>query len=310
MNKWTRRYSWEEWRQLHPNLPLDEATRLYQEEKEWFEQFYEELQNLYRNRITTIVNNLSNLKTDFTDILEGRGTTPTSVGFTEPTSSVLTYTTPGSSTVTIPSTNPTEYSYNTVVAQVWGGGGAGQQSNIIDTLYIAGSGGGGGAFSSKTYTITNSSSISITVGRGATYIGLNDYALAGFSSVNIDTIPIVAGEGETLTSKALNNLPSSGGISTGGDTNINGIDGIIGNQIDAPVNGILKGGAGGNSPNGGVGGSGAITTVVDRLLTSTQNAANGEEPGAGGGGAAFIGDSSTPANGANGKVILTFSYQA
>jgi hypothetical protein len=45
MNRWSRRYSWEEWRQLHPEIPMDEALRLFQQESEWFEQFYEELKN-------------------------------------------------------------------------------------------------------------------------------------------------------------------------------------------------------------------------------------------------------------------------
>jgi len=312
MNKWTRRYSWEEWRQLHPNLPLDEATRLYQEEREWFEQFYEELQNLYRNRITTIVNNLNNLKTDFTTILEGGKAAAASTIFTIPTSSVLTYTTPGAFTVNIPTTNPTEYPYNNVVAQVWGGGGAGQRSNVIGgTLYIAGTGGGAGAYSSKTYTISDNSNISIIVGRNGEYKDISKtFILATSSSVNVDSVSIFAGEGETLTNVPISTSPSSGGIAIGGDINVNGGNGTIGTRINNPFTITIRGGNGGSSPNGGTGGNGAITTVTGGVLIPTQKAGYGGAPGAGGGGAAFADNSSTPANGADGKVILTFSYQA
>jgi len=313
MNKWTRRYSWEEWRQLHPNLPLDEATRLYQEEREWFEQFYEELQNLYRNRITTIVNNLNNLKTDFTTILEGGKAAAASTIFTIPTSSVLTYTTPGAFTVNIPTTNPTEYPYNNVVAQVWGGGGAGQRSNVIGgTLYIAGTGGGAGAYSSKTYTISDNSNISIIVGGKGKYEDISQtFILATSSSVNVDSVSIFAGEGETLTNVPISTSPSSGGIAIGGDINVNGENGTIGTQINNPVTITIRGGKGGSSPNGGIGGIGGTIRVIGGIFSEqfSTGADNGKEPGAGGGGASFGSIASVPANGANGKVILTFSYQ-
>lgn len=68
MNRWTRRYSWEEWRQNHQDLSDEDALRLFQQESEWFEQFYEELKNLYQNRLKEFVEDVNTLKEDFSEI--------------------------------------------------------------------------------------------------------------------------------------------------------------------------------------------------------------------------------------------------
>lgn len=68
MNRWTRRYSWEEWRHLHQDLSDEDALRLFQQESEWFEQFYEELKNLYQNRIKDMVNDVNNLREDISEM--------------------------------------------------------------------------------------------------------------------------------------------------------------------------------------------------------------------------------------------------
>jgi hypothetical protein len=68
MNRWSRRYSWEEWRQNHRDLSDEDALRLYQQESEWFEQFYEELKNLYQNRLKELVKDINILKEDISEI--------------------------------------------------------------------------------------------------------------------------------------------------------------------------------------------------------------------------------------------------
>jgi hypothetical protein len=68
MNRWNRRYSWEEWRQNHRDLSDEDALRLYQQESEWFEQFYEELKNLYQNRLKELVKDINVLKEDISEI--------------------------------------------------------------------------------------------------------------------------------------------------------------------------------------------------------------------------------------------------
>jgi len=68
MNRWSRRYSWEEWRQNHRDLSDEDALRLYQQESEWFEQFYEELKNLYQNRLKELVKDINVLKEDISEI--------------------------------------------------------------------------------------------------------------------------------------------------------------------------------------------------------------------------------------------------
>lgn len=68
MNRWTRRYNWEEWRQNHQDLSDEDALRLFQQESEWFEQFYEELKNLYQNRLKEFVEDVNTLKEDFSEI--------------------------------------------------------------------------------------------------------------------------------------------------------------------------------------------------------------------------------------------------
>lgn len=79
MNRWTRRYSWEEWRQNHQDLSDEDALRLFQQESEWFEQFYEELKNLYQNRLKEFVEDINTLKEDFSEMF-----TPYTTGSFDP----------------------------------------------------------------------------------------------------------------------------------------------------------------------------------------------------------------------------------
>lgn len=158
--------------------------------------------------------------------------------------------------------------------QAWGGGGGGGR----DTGNVGAAGGGGGAYCQGIFTVVPGSMIAVTIGAGGTQ-GTPGSA-GGATTCN----GMSAGGGLGAPGGS-NNMPVAGGTATGGTINING---------QSSFNGVSGfGGAGGDSPNGGGGG-----TFINPPSATLEN---GKVPGGGGSGDYA---NTGAGNGAGGAVLI------
>jgi len=200
-------------------------------------------------------------------------------GLNAQTSSV-TYSTPGSSTFTVP------FGVTQITVEVWGAGGTGGSIDGNGSNYWLGAGGGGGgAYAKKAITVTPCSTYSYTVGAGASSssAGGDSFflstgtvmakgglsapggqssagALGGSATLSIGDVTYSGGNGANGTSSSTYGV--GGGSSAGSGSNGNSGSGSSGGA--APTGG----GAGGNGKTG-----------------SDGSGSNGGSPGGGGGGA-------------------------
>ena len=202
-----------------------------------------------------------------------------------------------------------------VTVQCWGGGGGGGNSN--NNFVNGGQGGGGGAYSESVLNVTPGFIYYLSIGSGGSGAPMSSMSLAAngsdswFNSIN--TVPTNIGgvlakgglKGNNNTLITVNNgAPSLSGY---GITKNQGGYGFAGSVVGGGGGGSSAGFnsngtnansiAGGIAPNGGGnGGNGSSTT----------NGLQGISPGGGGGGSDDV-STRSGGNGANGKIILSYT---
>ncbi|MFV8372501.1 choice-of-anchor D domain-containing protein [Flavobacterium sp. LB2P74] len=184
-----------------------------------------------------------------------------------------------------------------IQVEAWGGGGKGGKKTSGNSAY---GGGGGGAYAKKLVTVTPGTTYTVTVG-----IGSNTQTTTAASNSWFDN-------NTSILAKGGNSVLDNSTLGAAGGS----LSSCIGDFV-------LSGGNGANSiTNGGGGGSSAGTALNGTTATSQTGAiapsgggnggngstgsatTTGSSPGGGGGGGKNNDDG---ANGANGKVILTWS---
>lgn len=187
-----------------------------------------------------------------------------------------------------------------------GGGGGGSSSNTGVGQTSPGGGGKGGGYGEKIMTAdTIAPTETATVGAGGSA------ASAGGTSSFGSHVSVTGGGGGTSAGVADTSAiagGTTGGVSTGGDINIEGDDGEDGiGMRDATDNvQFAKGGRGGGSFLGGGGNEGSVANAGDAAGTA------GNNYGGGGGGAASCdtaGAGATGGSGAQGIIIVEEYYQ-
>lgn len=173
-----------------------------------------------------------------------------------------------------------------IVVELLGAGGAGSRYSTDGPKV---NGGGAGGYVIKTYTVTSSDTMTISIGGAGTHTGnTNEAGGSGgsttFQSATGTSIPILTAGGGGGGSIS-NYTPGTSGTATGGDFNLIGDPGRTMNVGTS---------RGGNSPYG-YGGSA-------RTNEATGLAANGIGYGTGGGGGA---DNGYAGNGAAGLCVIT-----
>ena len=345
---WNRRYSWSEWRQMHSNLDDRDAQMLFEHELRIYDSYESDLMNLKEQRIDSYIQNLGEYETTIQHTInyggrlgpEGLGQLPESQrSGNSGGSNIQTFNTPGTFSVKVPKLPYGYIPYNQVIVEAVGGGGVGTRGKTAfspSAIWI-GAGGGGGAYSKKTHSITQNSSISVTVGAGSSTHEVN----GGDSTATVDGVTITAGGGKSLiiTNEDVNGDavifseiegPALGGTATGGDVNTNGNDGEPGaarantGSPPPPISGPPDGKGDGGAGAGPFGGAGGITSKYQTILGGqpdnsggyTDNyakATDGQQPGGGGGGGGptnslYYTYPLTPGNGGDGRVVVTFGY--
>lgn len=177
---------------------------------------------------------------------------------------------------------------HTISIEAWGGGASGQSTGGA----YGGDGGGSGAYckrNAKTVSINEKVNVVIGSGGAAVAAGVLNGNNGGATSVD----GMNAGGGIAPTSVSFG-TPAAGGTASGGDVNTSGgAGGVHASQFGNPIPG-----AGGNAPNGGLGGD--IGSTVPN---------NGFIPGGGGSGAAVQSGVTVSGAGANGGVVFRWSEE-
>ena len=214
-----------------------------------------------------------------------------------------TFTTAGANTFTVPA------GVTSVTVEAWGGGGKGASVYTNGTAY-AGGGGGGGAYS-KTISIavTPGATVNLNVGAGSTTTA------AGGDSWFINSTTILAKGGNSVAD--LISTGGAGGLASAsiGTTKYNGGNGATG------VVGSYSGGGGSSAGTGTVGNNGSSQTAGSAPaggsaggngITGNGDGFSATGFGGGGGGAkkGTGGASFDGGNGANGKIIITWTVPA
>lgn len=192
-------------------------------------------------------------------------------------------------TVTIPS-GATTLKINCYGAGGWGGNGN-------NTINRSGGGGGGGGHARKTLTVSSNAgqNFNVVINSTGSYVTSGTYTLT--------TVQGLIGQngGDAGASQGVG---GAGGTASGGDRNQTG---------DAGGPGTLSGaGAGGNCDTGDTdpGGFGGAGGFVEACGTGAADGQDGTIPGGGGGGGAgfrFCLGPTAPGNGAQGRVVITFT---
>lgn len=199
-------------------------------------------------------------------------------------SQTQTFSTPGTSTFTVPC------DVTSITVEAWGGGGAGGGASANNSK--GGGGGAGGSYASSILTVSPGQVIAYQVGSGA--IGVTNVGAVGEGSWIVDATTVLAQGG--AGGAAPNNTTVAGGIGS--------IASSIGDILFAGTSGangtISIGGAGGQGANGGGGGGASRNTEGNGLI--------GTAPGGGGGGA-FIPNNRnhTGGSGGNGQIRITYT---
>jgi len=228
---------------------------------------------------------------------------------------------PGSGSITIPN------GVDSVSIKVWAGGGAGgSASNDSIALQSRGGGGAGGSFATVSKKVTAGQVLSYTLGAGG------KAALTGFENMSVDAIQNGGSTKVSLDSEMIAlALGGPGGKNIAGAFS-SGAGGVA-PQTGNVGNSVFYGGNGGNATSAGAGGgggsagslgnggngsspaaglAGAGGGAVGGTIANTTNPGNpGAAPGAGGSGANVRAAKNTSlkgGNGANGKIILSFSH--
>lgn len=224
-----------------------------------------------------------------------------------------TFTTAGSYTVTIPNCA------SSVTINAWGAGGGGSNRNG------ASGGGGGGAYTRGTISgLTPGGTLTVTVGAGGT-AGLPTTAPGNYSRITYGSNTITANGGLSVNNSR--NGGAGGTAQTVGGIIISAFAGGAGGNANSYTNGNNNeaGGGGGGSAfttaNGNDGNDGgSSTTAVTTGGTGTGNGGNGaaadgnpgatagSAPGGGGGGRGEGNSTSQP--GADGQVILEWTFSS
>lgn len=346
---WDRKYTWSEWRIKHRNSVLTEsdAQQLYKTEHQMYDLYEQELIQLRERRVTDYIQDLSLQQSTIQQALnyggvvgpEALGQLPESQRSNSGGGNIQTFNTPGTFSVKVPKLPYGYIPYNQVIVEAVGGGGVGTRGKTAfspSAIWI-GAGGGGGAYSKKTHSITQNSSISVTVGAGSSTHEVN----GGDSTATVDGVTITAGGGKSLviTNEDVNGDavvfseiegPALGGVASGGDINTNGNDGEPGaarantGSPPPPISGPPDGKGDGGAGAGPFGGAGGITSKYKTILGGQPDnnggytddyakATNGQQPGGGGGGGGprnslYYNYPLTPGNGGDGRVVVTFGY--
>lgn len=188
-----------------------------------------------------------------------------------------------------------------VTVQAWGGGGKGSTR----TTNGNGGGGGGGAYAQKVVTVTPNTPYTVRVGTGSSSTS------AGGDSWFINNTTILAKGGSSVANntsggatggranQCIGDIRRNGGNGANGSGNYGGGGGSSAGTDDAGVNATNQNGAAAPT-GGGNGGNGRNS--------SQGNGTAGSTPGGGGGGA-YRTSSGTRngGNGANGRVIITYT---
>lgn len=194
---------------------------------------------------------------------------------------------------------PTGFTAN-VTIEAWGAGGGGGNAGAES------GGGGGGAYAKVVNQVLTAGSYTVTVGTGGTP-GVNGgnssfttiVVAAGGSSTNT----VAGGAGGTTAASTGTILFAGGAGGSGGNNNSAG-GGGGGSATSIAVGGAGGLGLNGNNAVGGAGGIGQGNGGAGANNTNAATAVAGTAPGGGGGGRASNA-TTTSANGANGRVVVT-----
>ncbi|MFV8442712.1 LamG-like jellyroll fold domain-containing protein [Flavobacterium sp. LB2P44] len=209
-----------------------------------------------------------------------------------------TFTTPGTTTFTVPA------GITTLQVETWGGGGKGGSRSTTGTS----GGGGGGAYVKKTITVVAGSTYNLQVGSGSaaqtTPISSDSWFL--------NTTTIIAKGGNSVADNISNGVNGGGTGSIGtllvGGKGADGVTGKSGGGGGSSAGIFLAGNnatnaSGAIAPNGG--GKGGDAKSVSSGIGSV-----GLSPGGGGGGAYRTSDgTSSGGNGSNGQLKITWGPQ-
>ncbi len=222
--------------------------------------------------------------------------------YIDPNTSTEIFTTPGTSTFTVPSC------VSSLTIQAWGGGASGGTDDKKDSKDSRGGGGGGGYVTNTYLDVTAGETIVIKVGAG----GIITDAKKDKPGVNGGN-----------SSYDYSGLVTAGGGKAGGEKDLNPDKGGAGGAISGDSgSGSKKGGDGADrvdgkdKEGGGGGGSGPGASNANRQSGGNPGGGdggdkesagnNGDAPGGGGGGKGGESDKTQSGNGANGQVIITW----
>lgn len=188
-----------------------------------------------------------------------------------------------------------------VNAQCWGGGGKG---GTRTSTGIAG-GGGGGAYSLKAVTVIPGTTYNVSVGMGSSTTS------AAGDSWFINNTTVLAKGGNSVANNTATGATGGASASGIGDTKYSGGNGADGGNffVDYGGGGGSSAGTAANGANGfGFLGGGAPTGGGNGGFGGINSQGTGGSiPGGGGGGASSDAGSQTGSNGANGRVVLSWT---
>jgi len=70
MLKWKRKYEWDEWRELNPDLPDHLAEKQYLEERQSWDNFVDELRKLFQIRRDELRQTVEEVKEEFEQYMD------------------------------------------------------------------------------------------------------------------------------------------------------------------------------------------------------------------------------------------------
>jgi len=183
---------------------------------------------------------------------------------------------------------PVPVGVDEITVEAWGGGGKG--GNVVG--YRGTGGGGAGAYSTSVISVTTGDIVNITVG-----------GQSQNSTVIVNSSQVIARGGANVPDNSIGGGSGGAWLVGDGDSGLPGGSGALGGRITYYV---YRGGAGGNSPNGGNGGAQVSASIYVQFYAPGNP---GNPPGGGGGGA--LSSSYTAwalgGSGAPGRVKITYT---
>ncbi len=210
----------------------------------------------------------------------------------------ITYNTAGNATFTVPP------GVTSLTVEAWGAGGRGASRSTTGE----GGGGGGGAYVQSVISVTPGQNISLRVGAGS-----NNNNNDGGDTWFVNASTLLAKGGRTAANNQTSGANGGSAAASIGDIKYSGGDGADGISflwfIYAGGGGSSAGpsgnGANGSGDNGGVAPAGGGNGGNGQ--TGNGNGSPGQTPGGGGGGARRTSGTRTGGNGANGRVIVSWT---